>query len=341
MNAKIEKINGKTYITKKNGTPLKILQLTDIHIGGGIFTKENDRLALDTVKKIVTAANPDFVAVTGDIVYPMWLSGGSHNNKKSAKIFANTMKELGVNWAFTFGNHDTEIWAKLDKNKMTEFYKSYDNCLAEKGDASVFGMSNYPIIVRNSDGSLNTVLMFIDSNAYLTWNFFSGFDTIHADQIEWYKNTIKTIGAEYDKKPEDVRSLAFFHIPPKEFREAWEKFYRGDKDVIYHHGFVNEKDNYFGYPKTVEGKFFDEMVKFKSCKGMFMGHDHLNTLSLTYKGIRLTYGMSVDYLAYKGIKKRHTQRGGTIIEIYDDGSFDTKMLPLDDIDGKSFFETGK
>ncbi len=193
----------------------------------------------------------------------------------------------------------------------------------------------------NEDGTLNTVLMFIDSNAYLTWNFFSGFDIIHDDQIEWYKNTIKIIGAECGKKPEEVNSLAFFHIPPKEFREAWEKFYRGDKSVIYHHGFVGEKDNYFGYPKTVEGKFFNEMVKFGSCKGMFMGHDHLNTLSLTYKGIRLTYGMSVDYLAYKGIDKRHTQRGGTIIEIYDDGTFDTKMLPLDDIEHKSFFETGR
>ena len=62
-----------------------------------------------------------------------------------------------------------------------------------------------------------------------------------------------------------------------------------------------------------------------------MGHDHVNTLSLTYKGIRMTYGMSIDYLAYIGIKKKHTQRGGTIIEINGDGSFDVKMLPLTDI----------
>lgn len=53
----------------------------------------------------------------------------------------------------------------------------------------------------NEDGTLNTMLMFIDSNAYLTWNFFSGFDIIHDDQIEWYKNTIKIIGAECGKNP--------------------------------------------------------------------------------------------------------------------------------------------
>lgn len=127
-----------------------------------------------------------------------------------------------------------------------------------------------------------------------------------------------------------ARSLAFFHIPPKEFKEGWEKCYRGSNEATYHCGFVQEKDNYFGYPKTKEGKFFEEMVKLGSCKGMFMGHDHLNTLSMTYKGIRLTYGMSIDYNAYKGIAKRNTQRGGTIIDICDDGSFEVKMLPLAD-----------
>ena len=125
--------------------------------------------------------------------------------------------------------------------------------------------------------------------------------------------------------------FAFFHIPPKEFKEGWEKCYNGSKEATYHLGFVQEKDNYFGYPKTKEGKFFAEMVKLGSCKGMFMGHDHLNTLSITYQGIRLTYGMSIDYLAYSGIKKKHSQRGGTIIEIYDDGLFDVKLLPLDSI----------
>lgn len=128
---------------------------------------------------------------------------------------------------------------------------------------------------------------------------------------------------------EKVKSLAFFHIPPEEFKEAWTKLTLGDKSVEYHHGFVQEKDNYFGYSKHLHGNFFEEMVKFGSCEGMFMGHDHLSTLSLTYKGIRLTYGMSIDYLAYVGIKKRVTQRGGTLITVNADGSWDTKPLPFD------------
>ena len=189
------------------------------------------------------------------------------------------------------------------------------------------GLGNYCIKLNNADGTLNTALMFIDSNSYLGKSFFSGFDVIHDDQIDWYKRTVTALGDGEKPAP----SLAFFHIPPKEFKDGWEKCYRGNDEVTYHLGFVEEKDNYFGYPKTKEGKFFGEMAKLGSCKGMFMGHDHLNTLSITYQGIRLTYGMSIDYLAYKGIKKKHTQRGGTIIEIADDGSFDVSLLPLDDI----------
>lgn len=325
MATQFEKRDGKDVIIKENGKPLRILQLTDIHIGGSVFTRKKDKMALEAVAKIVQKAKPDFVAVTGDMVYPMpWLLQGTRNNLKASKMFASVMEASGVDWTVVFGNHDGEVWAKCTKAQLGDFYSSQPHCHFKKGDEKITGVGNYCIPVLNEDGSVNTALMFVDSNSYLTWNFFSGFDTIHDDQIAWYKDTITNLSNDGCIVP----SLAFFHIPPKEFKDGWEKCYLGTGEAVYHGGFVQEKDNYFGYPKTVESKFFPEMVKFGSCKGMFMGHDHLNTLSISYQGIRLTYGMSIDYNAYKGIEKRHTQRGGTIIEIYDDASFDVKMLPL-------------
>ena len=96
MNAKIENINGITNITKKKGVPLKILQLTDIHIGGSFSTRKKDELALQAVEKIVNASDADFVIVTGDMVYPIpWLLQGSFNNLKSSKKFAACMEKLG------------------------------------------------------------------------------------------------------------------------------------------------------------------------------------------------------------------------------------------------------
>lgn len=327
MSVKICKDGSQTVITKENGKPFRILQLTDIHIGGGLFSRKKDNLALSAVKKVVENAKADFIVVTGDVVYPFWINGGTHNNLKACKKFTDLMESFGIPWTLVFGNHDSEAWAKCNKSQLGDFYQSLEHCCFSKGDEGITGVGNYCIPLKNEDGALNTALMFIDSNAYLSWHFFSGFDTIHDDQIEWYKNTI--LSMSNGDKP--VQSLAFFHIPPKEFKEGWEKCYRGSDEAEYHLGFVQEKDNYFGYPKTVEGKFFGEMVKLGSCKGMFMGHDHLNTLSITYQGIRLTYGMSIDYNAYYGIKKKHTQRGGTLIDVYDDGNFAVSMLPLDDL----------
>ena len=63
-------------------------------------------------------------------------------------------------------------------------------------------------------------------------------------------------------------------------------------------------------------------------KWMFCGHDHLNTLSLIYKGIQMTYGMSIDYLGYKGINKSYIQRGGTLITRKADGDVHVDMVPL-------------
>lgn len=62
--------------------------------------------------------------------------------------------------------------------------------------------------------------------------------------------------------------------------------------------------------------------------GFFCGHDHYNNASIAYKGIRLTYGMSIDYLAMPGIGKETAQRGAELITIHADSSWDLEQIPL-------------
>ena len=70
-----------------------------------------------------------------------------------------------------------------------------------------------------------------------------------------------------------------------------------------------------------EDNLFETMQELGSTKAIFCGHDHDNNFSIDYKGIRFTYGMSIDYLAYPGIYKRGSQRGCTVINFSPDGSF--------------------
>ena len=67
-----------------------------------------------------------------------------------------------------------------------------------------------------------------------------------------------------------------------------------------------------------------EVGKTIGLKAVYCGHDHYNNFSVEYEGIRLTYGMSIDYLAYLNIWKEKGQRGCTIITIDGDGSFDVR-----------------
>ena len=317
--------------TKKKGQDFRILQLTDLHYGGSIFNVKKDTYCKNLIIKIVETAKPDLIIITGDMVFPIPIIGGTINNLKSTKDIIDLFESFKIPWTVVYGNHDVEPMALYRKSRLSDEYEKAEHCLFSRGKEDLSGQGNHVIKVYNDDNTVNTALMMIDSNMYVGKGlaaFYSGFDNIHDDQIAWYEEEIGKMSVGRDLVP----SLAFFHIPPNEFKEAWKKYTRngGDSEVKWFMGEIGETNDYFGVPKY-KGNFFNEMVKFGSCKGMFMGHDHLNTASIEYKGIRLTYGMSVDYLAYRGIMKWSSQRGGTIISIKDDSSFDVSLLPLDEV----------
>jgi len=317
--------DGYGTFTKLPGKNFKILQLTDLHFGRGILSISKDKLAHNAVVTLVERVKPDLIIITGDNVYPLPIFSGTLNNLRESKYVGNLMETFGIPWTMTFGNHDTEPFATHTREDLLKYYSSLPNCLLSDGAPGVFGVGNHVLKIENADGSVNTALVMLDSNMYLKKSFFSTFDNIHDDQIEWYKSEIKKISGDGPL----IKSLAFFHMPVKEYRDAWQILKNGGTDqVTYHCGMIAEKNDHVGFSRRKEGKFFEEMVKFGSCKGMFCGHDHLNNISMTYKGVRLTYGMAIDYLAYIGIKKLYTNRGGTLITIDDDGNFDVKLVPL-------------
>ncbi|MGN0521110.1 MAG: hypothetical protein ACI4IQ_00585 [Eubacterium sp.] len=121
------------------------------------------------------------------------------------------------------------------------------------------------------------------------------------------------------------KSLAFFHMPLQEYKDAWFEYvdnnYEDTENVKYIYGKAGEVDVVVYSSKNNYG-FFDKAKELGSTQGIFCGHDHLNNFSLEYKGIRLTYTYTVDYLAYSGIMKVGLQRGCTVIDVKPDGSFD-------------------
>lgn len=308
----------------------KVLHLTDVHIGGGFLSVNKDSRALDAVATMITEEQPDLVVVTGDIAYPIPFQSGTFNNKTGARLFAELMEELEVYWAPTFGNHDTEVYSFYNREKMAEFYsqEKYEHCLFQAGPEDVDGQGNYVINVKNTKGEITQSFFMLDTNDYVGNPVLSAltyeYDTIHENQVKWYEETLKGFKAENNGVM--PKSIAFFHIPLPEFKSAWDEFvandYKDTENVKYVDGYPGERKDII-FPGIVNYGFFDKALELGSTKGMFFGHDHLNSFSLDYKGIQMGYGYSVDYLAYPGIKNYGKQRGCGIINVKPDGSYET------------------
>ena len=330
-----------TFTTDKD---LKVLQFTDIHIGGGWLSANKDSQALNAVAAMITAEKPDLVIVTGDIVYPVPYESAALNNLPPHKIFANLMEALQVYWVPTFGNHDTEFYSFYSREEISQYYSSDElkYCLYEPGNENIDGYGNSVINVKNSAGIITQSIFTIDSHAYTGTGLVDiikmDYDNIHENQIEWYKTTLEN-NSKYNRElienmPEkddllakygDVNSMLFFHIPIAEYGDAWfeyvENDYKDTDDVKLVYGTAGEQGRII-YSSEISDELFETIESLNGKHGIFCGHDHLNNFSIDYKGVRLTYGMSIDYLAYSGIHTLGSQRGCTVITVKPDGTFD-------------------
>lgn len=326
--------NGVWNIYSDDG--LKVMQLTDVHLGGGWISTKKDAMSLNAVAAMITAEKPDFVVVSGDIAYPVPVQAGTFNNKSGAYLFAELMETLGVYWTATYGNHDTEAYTYFGRDDITEFYEQYPHCLMRDGAEGVDGYGNQVFNVVNSNGIITRSIFTMDSHSYVDGDIFGlmwKYDNIHENQIEWYKKTVEEnrnhnmmkLSASSAEAPENAvapASTVFLHIPIMEYKDAWiqyaENGYKDTADVKYNYGTVGEGGKLI-YHGVHEENFFETMLELGSTDTVFCGHDHLNNFSLNYKGISLSYSYSIDYLAYSGISKLGSQRGCTIINIDENG----------------------
>lgn len=302
---------------------LRILQLTDIHLGGSVLSVFEDKKALEACYRLIRETQPDLVVVTGDLVFPMGIMSFSFNNHAPIIQFANFMRNVGIPWAFTYGNHDTEALATLDRAEVDRLmkslsYKTSKNLLYPYVQPDVYGRSNQVIEVQASDGKLMQALFLIDSNDYVEAGGINEYDYIHDDQVEWYQRTVKSLSK---REGENVPSMIFTHIPLQEYKEANDLYEGGSSKVTYYYGTLGERMIDKICCSKYKSKLFDTAVGLGSTQAIFCGHDHYNNQSLEYKGIRLTYGYSIDYLAMPGIEDDIEQRGATLVTVGKDGAY--------------------
>lgn len=332
-----DEADGSYAFTKKADEDFKILQLTDVHLGGGIFCIGKDKKALDAVYKMINGVKPDLVVFTGDVLYPFPFHSGNVDNLKTARQFADFMEKLQVPWTMTLGNHDAEAFSFAGRERLADFfaYTDLDYCLFTKNPTgvSISGYGNQIIKILNPDGTLNNALVFLDSNSYVKGNSFK-YDIIHDDQVEWYKNSLRALSTPQNgfENGQIVPSLLFTHIPLNEYQYAWDAYNDGNSSVEYLWGIADEK---ILAPATgkkyAKGMIFEAIKELGSTKAVFCGHNHKNNFAIVYQGVQLTFSKSIVYLGLGGIGSTDKYRGGTTISINSNGDFTSASVGINEV----------
>lgn len=303
----IDEESGYYYVKNDDDeNAIKILQLSDIHLSAGVLTMTRDRIVVDAIIEIVTNTKPDIIILTGDLIYPSIMSL-TFNNYNSSRAIGKLFETFEIPWALVYGNHDAPSYATHTKTQLSNYFENLEYCLFQRGPTNISGQGNYVVKLLSTTGELESALILMDSNSYV--GLFE-YDIVHDDQVDWYESQILTL---LDNEENIVPTHLFLHIPLYEYRLAWEEYVSGGDDVIYHYGTKDNKR--IASANDDRGKLFEKMIELGSTKTVFVGHDHTHNFSITYKGIRLTYGMSMDYTAYVYIYFTNEYRGGTLLEI--------------------------
>ncbi len=255
----------------------KIMQLADVQVA-------NSDECLDAfvdISEMVEREKPDLIVLTGDNIY-------IPESDEVLLTFISCMEALETPWAPVFGNHDAE--GVLTKEYMAEKFTSAEHCLFHSGEEGVDGVGNYVINLKKKNKIMFSLFL-IDSNMY-HGDDHSVYDTIHANQVEWYERAVGILKKYNGKNP--PLSLAFFHIPLFEYADAWESLKNGEST-----GTATMKEDYpVVYPGYENTGLFEKAKELKSTIGFFCGHDHINNCDILYEGIHMVYGLKSSRYSY-------------------------------------------
>lgn len=299
----------------------KIVQFNDTQDG-----RLTDRRTVELMEKVLDTEKPGFVVINGDVI-----NGSPRNAKEVKEAYNNVvlpMETRGIKWAVTFGNHDEDSLSNqtgMREEEILAFVQQYKHNLNPAPIKGVYGHSNAQLLIRSA--SKNTAafgIWLLDSNRYApdtlggqNFDGLMGYDWIRPNQIQWYTEASEATEQKFGKK---IQSLMFFHIPTFEHHHMWfgQQFSSDEAGVAaakVKHSIEGEKHEEV-YTGAFNSGIYAAAQERGDVRGMYCGHDHINTYKGDYFGIELGYGPGTGYGTYGlGGVENHRLRGARVFEL--------------------------
>ncbi len=278
-----------------------------------------DERCYDYLREVIEATNPDLIIMTGDLIYGQFDDSGERFLE-----LVSFMDSCQIPWAPIFGNHDSETKKGVDW--QCDQFEAAEHCLFKQRELT--GNGNYTVGIRQG-GVLKRVFFMMDSNGIgspseetLANGHTSVTPGFAMDQVEWFVETGKKIA-----RAESGIKISFaYHIQSTPFATAYQKYLsEGDGNSLINVDEIEGKaEGDFGYMEgRVRGSWDGDFWILDKMKGIgadsvFVGHEHCNSASVVYEGVRFQFGQKSS--AYDMLNYRKAD--GTIImaECYADGT---------------------
>ena len=321
----------------RNGN-FRIMQIAD--------TQEASIVSADTLRLLNAAIEkekPDLVVFTGDQLKGYSASFKGEKNKDAVinaiRTLLRPLENNSVPFAVTFGNHDGEAF--LCNREQFEVYKSSPCCVYDDEFAAINDRGTFCLEIKNAEGEAKALVYLFDTH---NKSVDGSYGAVMPYQLDWYR-------AKRDSYASPLPSFVFQHIPTPEYFDVIKKVRRFSKDCVRAYG--SHKNEYYvldphnsrvgdfmgespAAPFVNPGEI-DAFLEKKEVKGVFVGHDHNNSFVTDYKGISLCYTQGAGFNVYgPGL-----DRGVRIIDVSEDGSFDTKQVRLREVCGEEVTKKGK
>lgn len=321
-------INGDDMELKFKNGKFRILMIAD--------TQEGRNVSSDTMKLIEASldrAEPDVVVYSGDQIWGKRSFKGDKNEvRRVLKELTQPVVDRKIPFAVCFGNHDRQVG--LSNEEQFEIYREFQGFIGES-DEGIDGVGNHCFEIKDGD-DVKFLLYTIDSHS----NLKVGYDNVHENQIEWYRNKRD----EYEQKTGSVvPSVVIQHIPVCEvfdlmkrvkftkrgavrgFRTHEGEYFVLKKDRVNKEAFMKESP---ADPQVNSGEF-SAMCEKGDVKGIYFGHDHNNSFNGEINGVDVGYTQGAGFNVYGPGKDRGTR----VIDLFADGHIETYDMRYRDIVG--------